>query len=82
MTNEQLKVIQKYIKLKPIVESLPIQIPNWKEKSAGNNGKGKGKYRKHREFTPTELNTIYHSLLAIAHTIIHDYKTTDESTSN
>lgn len=81
MTNEQLQRLKKYIKIEAIMKSLPVEIPNWKEKSAGNNGKSKGKYYKDRVFTNSELNIIHAALTAVAHTIIYDFKPDGDGTA-
>lgn len=72
MTNEQLRLIKKYFNMKAVINSIPVEIPNAAEKLAGSNGKGKGKYYKQREFSPSELDLIESVFRAIAHQILEN----------
>lgn len=72
MTNEQLVILKKYIKFSAIIESLPVNIDNWREKLAGQSSSGRS-----RSFNESELAIIESALLAIAHTIQQNINITE-----
>lgn len=74
MTNEQLRALQKYIKVSTVIESLPVKIDNWREKLCG-----KGSRNQKRMFSKQDLALIESALLAIAHTINQNFYVTERT---